>query len=246
MSEAHGNELVDVLAIGAHPDDVELGCGGTLARLAQAGRSVGILHLTRGEAGTRGTVEERHQEAMRAGEALGTKVFFLDLVDGDLRTDTQAQDELIEVLRRTRPRLVFGPAPSDRHPDHDRAYRLVHEACFYAGVVGRGEGGEPHRPSATFSYMQHDPFDPTFVVDVTSVWDRKMAALAEYKSQLFQEGETRDEPGTKVASRAYREAVVGRARHFGLLVGAELGEPFWSRLPLSVEDPLSVLSKKLR
>jgi bacillithiol biosynthesis deacetylase BshB1 len=246
MSQSKHSERVDVLAIGAHPDDVELGCGGTLARLAEGGRSIGILHLTRGEAGTRGTAEERRQEAMRAAEALGSSVFFLDLVDGDLRTDTEAQDELIGVLRRIRPRLVLGPAPSDRHPDHDRAYRLVHEACFYSGVVSRGGEGEPHRPSAAYSYMQHDLFDPTFVVDVTSVWDRKMAALAEYKSQLYQEGEARDEPGTKVASRAYREAVVGRARHFGLLVGAELGEPFWSRLPLSVEDPLSVLPKKLR
>lgn len=238
---------LDVLAIGAHPDDVELGCGGTLAVLISAGHSVGIVHLTGGEAGTRGTPQERTQEARRSAEVLGVAALeILDCGDGDLRTGTAEQDIVISVLRRYRPDLVLGPSPTDRHPDHERAYDLVREACFYSGLVGRGEGGAPFRPAATFSYMQHDPFEPAFVVDVTAGWERKMAALAEYKSQLYQEEERRSEPLTKVASADYARAVVGRARHYGLMIGASYGEPFWARLPPAVDNPLTLLPKGLR
>jgi bacillithiol biosynthesis deacetylase BshB1 len=238
---------LDVLAIGAHPDDVELGCGGTLAGMASAGRRVGILHLTGGEGGTRGTPDERRAEARRAGEALGAAtVEILDCGDGNLRGGTAEQELLIEVLRRWRPDLVLGPSPSDRHPDHERAHRLVKEACFYSGLRSRGGGGDAHRPAAVYSYMQHDPFDPSFVVDVTGAWERKLAALAEYRSQLYQGEATPDGPPTRVASRDFRDAVEGRARYFGQLVGATYGEPFWSRVPPAVDDPLDILPRGIR
>ena len=235
---------LDALAIGAHPDDVELGCGGTVALLSAAGRRVGILHLTRGERGTRGTGEERQQEAERAAEALGAaSLDFLDCGDGSLRIGEAEEDALIALLRRTRPRLILGPPPRDRHPDHGRACRLVEAAAFYAGLRRRG-AGEPHRPAAVFHYMQHDSFEPRFVVDVTSAWDRKIEALAAYASQLHRRG-TEDarpqEPMTKVATPEFALATEGRARHFGLQIGAEFGEPFGSRLPLAVRDPLTVL-----
>lgn len=240
-------QTLDVLAIGAHPDDAELGCGGTLALLVERGHRVGILHLTRGEAGTRGTVEERQREAERAAAELGaTWMDFLDCGDGNLSAGTEEQNALIAVLRELRPELVLGPAPRDRHPDHSRAHRLVEEACFYSGLGRPGVGGEPHRPAATFSYMQHDPFEPSFIVDVSTAWERKLAALAEFRSQLYQDGEERDEPATKVASPEYRRAVEGRAQHFGLLIGAAYGEPFWSRLPLAVGDPMTLLPGGLR
>lgn len=241
---------LDVLAIGPHPDDVELGCGGTLALLASQGRKVGIVHLTRGESGTRGTPEQRKAEAERAAVALGAaELAFLDCGDGALRSGEAEEDALIEILRRHRPDLVLGPTPRDRHPDHGRSHELVAAACFYAGLAHRGPGGPPHRPAAVFSYMQHDPFDPAFVVDVTAVWERKMESLAAYESQLFQPGKTAEDDGqpkTKVASREFRLAVEGRARHFGLMIGAELGEPFWSRLPLAVSDPFAVLPGGVR
>lgn len=237
---------LDALAIGAHADDVELGCGGTVALLADLGRKVGILHLTRGEAGTRGTVEERRNEAEVAARALGAAtVEFLDFGDGGLRTGQAEEDALIGVLRRLRPELVLGPAPSDRHPDHGRAHRLVADASYYSGLVRRGDD-QPHRPAAVFSYMQHDPFVPSFVVDVTATWERKLEALAAYQSQLHQQGQERDEPPTKVASEEFRRAVEGRARHYGLVVGAAYGEPFWSRLPLAVADPWRILPGGLR
>lgn len=239
---------LDVLAIGAHPDDVELGCGGTLARLVEQGRSVGILHLTRGERGTRGTPEEREAEARRAGEALGAGVVeFLDCGDGALRRGEAEEDAVIEVLRRLRPEIVLGPTPADRHPDHGRAHRLVADACFYAGLRRRAEGtGEAHRPAAVFSYMQHDSFEPSFVVDVSDVWERKLAALAAYDSQLYRPDADRGEPRTKVSSREFDRAVEGRARHFGQMVNAEFGEPFWSRVPLAVGDVLTLAPGGLR
>lgn len=242
---------LDLLAISPHPDDVELACGGTLALVARTGAKVGLLHLTRGEAGTRGTVDERRQEAECAGAALGAEtVEFLDCGDARFRTGVLEEDALIEVLRRFRPELVLGPPAIDRHPDHGRAHRLVEAACFYSGLAKRGESGlgEPHRPAAVFHYMLHDAFEPRFIVDVSEVWDRKMAALTCYESQLHQQevrGRSSD-PETKVASREYRLAVEGRARHYGLLIGAEFGEPFASRLPIAVSDPMRLLPGGLR
>lgn len=237
-------QRLDVLAVGAHPDDVELGCGGTVACLAEAGHRVGILHLTQGEAGTRGTGEERRREAEAAARALGAvELLFMDCGDGALRHGPPEEDALIAVLRRHQPEVVLGPAPSDRHPDHGRAHRLVAAACFYAGLAGRrpeGDGGgdEPHRPAAVHFYMQHDPFEPSFIVDVTAGWDAKQRSLDAYESQLYQGEEPNPaEPATKVASREFRLAVEGRARHFGMLIGATYGEPFWSRLPVAVPRP---------
>jgi bacillithiol biosynthesis deacetylase BshB1 len=243
---------LDILAIGAHPDDVELGCGGTLALAASRGRRVGILHLTRGEAGTRGTAEERQAEAEAAAAALGAVTLdFLDCGDGRLRTGEAEEDALIAVLRRLRPELVLSPTPSDRHPDHGRAHSLVEAACFYSGLRHRGQGephrpATPHRPGAIFSFMQHDSFEVSFVVDVTESWAAKVASLDAYRSQLHQAGAKRAEPMTKVASEDFRLAVEGRARHFGALVGATFGEPFWSRLPLAVRDPLEMLPGGVR
>ncbi len=237
---------LDVLAVGSHPDDVELSCGGTVALLAEQGRRVGILHLTRGERGTRGTPEEREAEARAAARALGAaELAFLDCGDGALRHGEAEEDALIELLRRWRPEIVLGPPAADRHPDHGRAHRLVADAAFYAGLKRRG-AGEPHRPGAVFTYMQHDPFEPSFVVDVTPVWEQKLAALAAYDSQLYRADSERAEPMTKVSSPEYWLAVEGRARHFGQLIDAAFGEPFRSRLPLAVRDVMELLPGGLR
>ena len=197
---------LDALAIGAHPDDVELGCGGTLAGLVECGHSVGILHLTSGEAGTRGDAE-------------------------------------------TRPRLVLAPAPEDRHPDHGRAFRLVRDACFYAGLRERSTDlGPPHRPSSIFSYMQRDvSFVPSFVVDVSSTWERKMSALDAYASQLHPSAgalsgsDVEEGSWTKTSSPEFRSAIEGRARHYGQLIGARFGEPFSSRDALAIRDLWSLV-----
>jgi N-acetylglucosamine malate deacetylase 1 len=240
---------LDVLAIGSHPDDVELGCGATVALLARAGRRVGVLHLTRGELGTRGTVEGRRAEAEQAAAALGAvELAFLDCGDGGLRTGLDEEDALIALLRRWRPELVLGPTPHDRHPDHTRAHRLVEAACFYAGLANRSpEAAPPHRPAAVFSYMQHDIFAPSFIVDVSADWETKLESLRAYRSQLYQPDRKEDgNPFTKISTPEFWHAVEGRARHFGLLIGAAFGEPFWSRLPLAVGDPMSLLPGGVR
>ena len=187
---AGGHPKLDVLAVGAHPDDVELACGGTLALMASRGRQVGIVHLTRGESGTRGSAEERRREATAAARALGAATLdLLDCGDGELRAGRAEEDALIRLLRRYRPEVVLAPPTRDRHPDHGRAHALVAAAAFYAGLAGRRLDGAdadlaPHRPAAVFHYMQHDSFDPAFVVDVTTAWEAKKAALACYGSQL--------------------------------------------------------------
>lgn len=237
---------LEVLAIGTHPDDVELCCGGTVARLVDQGRSVGILHLTRGERGTRGSVEMRRQEAEQAAAALGVAAMdMLDCGDGSFRQGEAEEDALIAVLRCWRPEILLAPPPTDRHPDHMRAHRLVSAAAFYAGLTRRGKG-EPHRPGAVFCYMQHFGFQPTFIVDVTATWQRKIDAMAAYGSQFFQQGGSSGEPQTKIASREFSLSVEGRARHFGQMIGSELGEPFWSPVPLAVKDLLGLVPTGLR
>ena len=234
---------LDVLAIGTHPDDVELSCGGTLALLAEQGRRVGIVHLTRGERGTRGTPEEREEEARRAAQALGIEPpVFLDCGDGALRRGMAEEDALIEVLRELRPEIVLGPPAFDRHPDHMRAHELVRDASFYSGLKRRGEG-EPHRPGAVFSYMQHYGFEPSFIVDITSTWEKKKASLLAYGSQFYQPESHRDEPETKISTPAFSQSIEGRARHFGQMIGAEMGEPFQSPVPLAVGDVLSLVPR---
>lgn len=251
---------VDLLAVGAHPDDVELACGGTVALAASRGRRVGLLHLTCGESGTRGTAALRRREAEAAAEALGAVALeILDCGDGSLRTGAAEEDQVIAVLRRLRPEVVLCPPPSDRHPDHGRAHRLVAAACYYSGLAARGTAvsqGQTHRPGAVFHYMQHDSFEPDFVVDVTAHWETKLAALACYESQLYRPSESSGgqpsedrssgDPPTKIASREFALAIEGRARHWGLLINAELGEPFGSRLPLAIHDPLDLVPGGLR
>ena len=139
------------------------------------------------------------------------------------------------------------PTPSDRHPDHGRAHRLVEAACFYAGLRNRTpEAGPAHRPAAVFSYMQHDHFIPSFLVDVTAGWEAKLESMRAYRSQLHGGGATSEEPVTKVSTPEFWHAVEGRARHFGEIISAAYAEPFWSRAPLAVADPMSILPGGVR
>jgi LmbE family N-acetylglucosaminyl deacetylase len=170
---------------------------------------------------------------------------FLDCGDGGLRQGQEEEDALIEVIRRWRPDLILGPTPSDRHPDHGRSHRLVADSSFYAGLRKRGKG-TAHRPAAVFSYMQHDPFPPSLIVDVSATWTKKQQALAAYASQLHQPGQQRQEVMTKVSSPEFSLAMEGRARHFGQMIGCAMGEPFWSRLPLAISDVLNLLPGGLR
>ena len=234
-------EKVDVLAIGAHPDDLELTCGGTIAKLVADGRRVGMVDLTRGEMGTRGTAEIREKEAARAAEILGA-VFrtHLDFGDGGLRTGRAEELELIRLFRETKPSLIITAYPDDRHPDHARTGRLVTDAWFYAGLRALDVGAPAHRAQSVVYYLMNYPLLPTFVVDVTAHQEAKRRAILAFESQFHREGA--DEPPTLIAQKSFLEMIEARGRHFGGLIGAEFGEAFWSKSPPRVDDPIAAFS----
>jgi bacillithiol biosynthesis deacetylase BshB1 len=220
---------VDVLAIAAHPDDAEVGCGGALLLAADAGHRVGVADLTAGELSTAGSAEQRARERDRASELLSlSERVGLDLPDAALGTDVGHRDALVQLLRELRPRVVLAPHTEDRHPDHAAAGRLTREACFLAGVAKLGRG-RPHRPERLYHYGLHHPFEPTFVLDVSAVWERRMEAVSAYESQF---GHAEDRRLTEVGQPAFLELLTARAAVYGAMVGVARGEPYRSRGPL--------------
>jgi N-acetylglucosamine malate deacetylase 1 len=236
---------IDLLAFGAHPDDVELGCGGTLIAAARRGRSTGVVTLTRGESGTRGSVEERAAEFEASCAVMGcAHRQMLDLPDGGLTVDEPSRRTVVRVLRALRPRVVLLPHWEDRHPDHGNASRIVQEAAFLAGLRRLDTGQEPHRPAELLYYMASWEFEPSFVIDVSAVMEEKMKAIRCYASQVWNgdgqdgtEGPGREE-GTLISSRGYWELLMARAAHYGRLIGCGYGEPFKVRRLIEIKDPL--------
>jgi bacillithiol biosynthesis deacetylase BshB1 len=231
-------EPVDILAFSPHPDDVDLGCGGTLAALAWCGRSFGIVDLTRGEMGTRGTPEIRESEAREAARILGARFReTLDLGDGELRTDRAAELRVVEAVRRARPRLILAPLPADRHPDHVRASHLVADASWYAGLSKLETGLPPHRPDQVIFYAAYVFAPPTFLVDVSASFATKIAALRAYRSQFFDENSS--EPETYVSSKGFFDGIEARARVLGRIANVEYAEGFVSNVPPTLADPVA-------
>jgi len=229
------NESVDIIFFGAHPDDVELSCGGTIVKLVRDGLRVGMVDLTRGEMGTRGTAQTRKREAQNAAKILGASFRRqLDFSDGNLQTGREQELEIIEVLRRWRPKLVVGPWPDDRHPDHTRTGRIVTEASFYAGLRALETELPAHRPQTVLYYMQNYMVPPSFVVDTTKTWKAKMRAVAAYKSQFHDPNSK--EPATFISDPKFLEMIDARGKHFGALIGATFGEAFMSKQPPRIDD----------
>lgn len=227
---------VDVLAIAAHPDDVELTCGGTLARLKASGYRFAIIDLTRGEMGTRGSAETRAAEARRAAEILGADFReSLDLGDGGLGGMGRKEElAIIDVIRRETPRVVLTPYPDDRHPDHRRAGQLVTDAAFYAGLRKLETAHPAYRPQATVYFPTFDPREPDFVVDVTPYIETRRAAMRAFESQ-FHDPKSK-EPQTILSQRDFLDMIESRARQHGALIGVEFGEGFVSRRPPRIDD----------
>lgn len=226
---------VDVLAIAAHPDDVEMTCAGTLVMLARRGRRVGIVDLTAGEMGTRGTAATREAEAKRASEILGAAFReTLDLSDGGLETGRAAELEVIEVIRREKPRVVLTSYPEDRHPDHARAGRLVADAAFYAGLRKLETAHPAHRPQQVLFFSTFLLQEPFLLVDVTPAMETRRAAVRAFSSQ-FHDPDSK-EPQTMLSQESFLEKVEARARHFGMLAGVEFAEGFVSLRPPRIDD----------
>jgi len=230
---------VDVVAFGAHPDDIELGCGGTLAKLADAGRSVVFVDLTRGELGTRGTTDVREQEAREAARILGVVTREnLALPDGQLALTADAKRKVVETIRRLRPRLVFVPYFRDRHPDHVHAGEIVYEGTFLAGLPRYVTGDASYRPDKILYYMGWEEFSPTFIVDISEQFERKMEAIRAHTSQFTLADPAY--PETRLTSPATEYLLRSRMAHYGALIGKEYGEGFLIRGVLEVDDPLKL------
>lgn len=221
---------LDVLAFGAHPDDVELGCGATLAKEISKGKRVGIIDLTRGELGTRGSAEIRDQEAQDAAEILGVDLRRnLNFADGFFSNDKSHQLALIELIRLYQPEVVFCNAVEDRHIDHGKGSGLVSDACFLSGLVKiettkDGKLQQPWRPKVVYHYIQWQSLTPDFVVDVSSHFDKKIEAVLAYKSQFYDA--TSAEPETPISSKNFIDSVSYRAQDLGRLTGVSYAEGF--------------------
>jgi N-acetylglucosamine malate deacetylase 1 len=233
-------QQVDLLAIAAHRDDVELTCGGTLAKAVRAGRRVGILDLTQGETGTRGDAAIRAAEAARAAEALGVTLRLnAGLPDAHLHNDEPSRARLVELIRATRPRVVILPFPVGRHPDHRVTAELGRDACYLAGLAKYGPAGAPHRPFKILHALAYreDPVKPSFVVDISDTFDVKMAAIRCYASQF---------EGARAAGEIHPtgldlyELIRVQSAHYGSLIRRPYGEPFFCYETLEVPDVLQL------
>ncbi|GAB4255997.1 MAG: bacillithiol biosynthesis deacetylase BshB1 [Acidobacteriota bacterium] len=234
----------DVLAFGAHADDLELACGGTLAKLVRRGYRVVMVALTAGELGTRGTIEERAQEFAAAAGILGVAAHeILALPDGGLAPTPEQKIVVVEVIRRYRPGFVLAPYWKDRHPDHANAGKLVTEAAFLAGLRRFRPEGPAWRPLRVLYYPCRYEFRPSFVVDVSETHELKLEAIRAYRSQFSEPGRHSAEPPTNISHPGFLEAVVTRGRQYGSYIGVEYGEPFLVREPMAVDDPVALLSR---
>ncbi len=231
---------LDVLAIGAHPDDVELSCGGTIIKLVKQGRKVGILDLTQGELGTRGDRKTRAREAANAAAAMGiAHRENLKLPDGNIESHMENRLKLVRVLRTLRPGIILFPYPVDRHPDHERAHVLCREAWFTAGLqkVGtsvRGRSQDPFRPRAYYHFMQWFEFPPSFIIDVTAEFDQRMETMRAYRSQ-FHDPASRERE-TILSTPEFLEMIRTKLEYYGDRIGRKYGEPFFSPSSVEVKD----------
>jgi len=230
---------LDILAFGAHPDDVELGCSGTIAKEVSLGKTVGIIDLTRGELGTRGSVEIRDQEAALAAEILGISVREnLNMRDGFFVNDEAHQLEIIKRIRKYRPEIVICNAIEDRHIDHGKGSKLVSDACFLSGLrkietEHEGVFQEAWRPKVVYHYIQWKNIEPDFVVDISEFIDKKAQSILAYASQFYSENS--NEPMTPIATKNFLESIHYRTQDFGRLVGVDYAEGFTTERYVAVK-----------
>jgi N-acetylglucosamine malate deacetylase 1 len=234
---------LDILAIAVHPDDIELGCAGTLMAQMALGKKVGILDLTQGELGTRGTPEGRLQEAADAARIMGVAVREnAGMADGFFQNDEAHQRQLIRYIRTYQPDIVLGNAIEDRHPDHGRGAQLIYDSCFYSGlrrIETQDSEGNPQkewRPRQLFHFIQDRYIAPDFVVDITPYWERKKEAMLAFKSQFYIPSYDSDEPQSYISSPEFLEFIKARSEEMGHAIGVKYGEGFTSSRRLGVRD----------
>jgi len=234
---------LDILAIGVHPDDVELGCSGAIINEVKKGKKAGVLDLTQGELGSRGNIETRYAEAANAAVIMGVEVREnLKMRDGFFKNDEEHQLKLIEVIRKYRPEIVFANSLDDRHPDHGRAGKLIEDSCFLSGLVKletkdeQGKMQEKWKPKYIFHYIQDRYHEPDFIIDISDVFEQRMEAIKSYATQFYNRGTTNDEPQTYISTPAFYESVIARARMIGKKIGVEYGEGFNTEKKMGLKD----------
>ena len=223
---------LDILAFGAHPDDTELGCAGTLIKHINSGYMVGVVDLTEGQLGSRGSVAERYKESAKASEIQGLSIRDnLKLEDGWFEHNKESLNLVIQKIRQYKPDIVLANAIKDRHPDHGRAAKLVAEACFYSGLIKveteyEGKKQEEWRPKAVYHYIQDFHIDPDFVIDVSDEWETKIASIMAFSSQFY--NPLSKEKETPISSKSFLDFLAGKAHEFGRPIGAQYAEGFTS------------------
>ncbi len=233
---------LDLLFIAAHPDDVELGCGGTILKHIQLGKTVGILDLTHGELGTRGTAQTRQTEATNAAKVLGINIREnLGFRDGFFVNDEYHQIQIIQKIRQYQPKIVITNAYRDRHPDHGRAADLVFDACFLAGlpkIKTQTQNGEQnaYRPSLLLNMIQDSYIKPDILIDITPHQTKKMEAIRAYETQFFSAKADASEQQTYISNPEFLESVIARSREFGKPIGATFAEGFLCKKLLGVDS----------
>ncbi len=234
------------VAFGAHPDDVEICCGGTLAKLADRGYGVAIITLTSGELGTRGSRETRAQEFAEAARILGAREHrMLDIPDGGVAATREYMLKVVQEIRRLRPRVVFTHHWESRHPDHAHGSHLVREAVFFAGLPKIDTGQPPWRPYKLIFFANRFEFQPSFVVDISQTFERKMRAVRAYQSQFHgPDMERYGEEQTAISHPAFLDHIEVRARQYGIYIGARYAEPFLVREALAVDDPVALFDER--
>lgn len=233
---------LDILVFGAHPDDAELGAGGTIAKEVSRGKKVGIVDLTRGELGTRGTAEIRDKEAENAAKILGVAVREnMEFADGFFVNDKEHQLEIIKIIRKYRPEIVLCNAIDDRHIDHPKGSMLVSDACFLSGLIKidtKMDGGdtwqEAWRPKVVYHFIQWKNLEPDFVVDVSGFINKKTESILAYSSQFYDPKS--DEPETPISSKNFIDSVIYRARDLGRLTSVEYAEGFTAERYVAVDN----------
>lgn len=231
---------IDILAFGAHPDDVELGCGGTVAKLISEGKTCVIVDLTKGELGTRGTDVTRKEEATEAAKILGVSAREnLGMKDGFLVNSEEYQMQIVKMVRKYRPEIVFANAIDDRHPDHAKAAKIVSDACFLAGLrkietTHEGENQEVWRPKQIFNYIQWKDIKPDFVIDISEHLDKKVEACMAFKTQFYDP--TSKEPVTPIATKDFAESITYRAQNLGRLSGVTFAEGFTTEKMIALKN----------
>jgi bacillithiol biosynthesis deacetylase BshB1 len=235
---------LQILAIGAHPDDVELGAAGILIKHARKGQAVGIIDLTQGELGSRGTIASRYEEATNAAKVMGLAMREnLKLEDGYFVNNKESQLKLIQKIRKYRPEIVIGNAPEDRHPDHGKGFRIVEDACFLSGLVKiesydeNGNLQQPWRPKKVFHYIQDRHIEPDVIVDITDTFEAKMEAVKCYGTQFFGgENEFKFNPLTYISQPGFLESIEAKAKVMGHRIGAKYGEGLLMKGDFGIED----------